>query len=123
MPEYNCERCLKDFKQKSHYDKHLNKKIPCQNIKEKVEIEVEKVISGNEDKEVNNKKKTKKETESLAEENRKFFDAQSSMNSSNLMLNICQLKSKLQILSNIIKRLIILIAYNKYDISYTFYYP
>ena len=28
MPEYNCERCLKDFKQKSHYDKHLNKKIP-----------------------------------------------------------------------------------------------
>ena len=26
MPKYTCERCLKDFSQKSHYDKHKNKK-------------------------------------------------------------------------------------------------
>jgi len=30
MPIYKCNKCLKDFKQKSHYDKHINnKKYPC----------------------------------------------------------------------------------------------
>ena len=83
MPEYNCERCLKDFKQKSHYNKHLNKKIPCQNIKEKVEKEVEKVISGNEDKEVDNKKKTKKEL--LLECEKLGFENYKSKKKSNLI--------------------------------------
>lgn len=34
MPIYKCNKCLKDFKQKSHYNKHINnKKYPCnQNI-------------------------------------------------------------------------------------------
>ena len=27
MPKYTCERCLKEFSQKSHFDKHQNKKI------------------------------------------------------------------------------------------------
>ncbi len=44
MPKYTCERCLKEFSQKSHYTKHQNKKIPCQNNKEKIEEVVENII-------------------------------------------------------------------------------
>ena len=29
MSKYNCEKCGKEFKQKSHYTTHLNKKKPC----------------------------------------------------------------------------------------------
>jgi hypothetical protein len=32
MKIYNCEKCNKVFKQKSHYDVHINKKNPCNNI-------------------------------------------------------------------------------------------
>ena len=44
MPKYTCERCLKEFSQKSHYDKHLNKKTPCQDNKGKIEEVVENII-------------------------------------------------------------------------------
>lgn len=44
MPKYTCERCLKEFSQKSHYDKHQNKKRPCQDNKGKIEEVVEKLI-------------------------------------------------------------------------------
>ena len=44
MPKYTCERCLKEFSQKSHYDKHQNKKIPCQDNKGKIEEVVENII-------------------------------------------------------------------------------
>ena len=44
MPKYTCERCLKVFSQKSHYDKHLNKKTPCQDNKGKIEEVVENII-------------------------------------------------------------------------------
>ena len=29
MGKYTCEKCGKDFTQKSHYTTHLNKKNPC----------------------------------------------------------------------------------------------
>jgi 2-polyprenyl-3-methyl-5-hydroxy-6-metoxy-1,4-benzoquinol methylase len=29
MVKYGCNKCGKDFKQKSHYDRHINKKNPC----------------------------------------------------------------------------------------------
>ena len=45
MPKYTCERCLKEFSQKSHYTKHQNKKIPCQDNKGKIEDVVENIIS------------------------------------------------------------------------------
>ena len=44
MPKYTCEHCLKEFSQKSHFDKHLNKKIPCQDNKGKIEEVVENII-------------------------------------------------------------------------------
>ena len=44
MPKYTCERCLKEFSQKSHYDKHQNKKRPCQDNKGKIEDIVENII-------------------------------------------------------------------------------
>ena len=30
MGKYSCEKCAKTFSQKSHYDKHLNRKTPCE---------------------------------------------------------------------------------------------
>ena len=44
MPKYTCQRCLKVFSQKSHYTKHLKKKNPCQNNKEKLELIVEEKV-------------------------------------------------------------------------------
>lgn len=44
MPIYACDRCLKEFSQKSHYTKHLNKKIPCQDNKGKIEEVVKNII-------------------------------------------------------------------------------
>lgn len=44
MPKYTCEQCLKEFSQKSHYTKHQNKKIPCQDNKGKIEEVVENII-------------------------------------------------------------------------------
>lgn len=44
MPKYTCEFCLKEFSQKSHYTKHQNKKLPCQDNKGKIEEVVENII-------------------------------------------------------------------------------
>lgn len=45
MPVYTCERCLKEFSQKSHYDKHMNRKRPCQDNKKTLEKVVESIIT------------------------------------------------------------------------------
>ena len=45
MPVYTCERCLKEFSQKSHYNAHLKRKTPCQNNKDKIEAVVEKIVN------------------------------------------------------------------------------
>ena len=44
MPKYTCEHCLKEFSQKSHYNKHVNKKRPCQDNKGKIEEVIENII-------------------------------------------------------------------------------
>jgi uncharacterized C2H2 Zn-finger protein len=44
MTNYTCERCLKDFTQKSHYDKHINKKNPCQNNVIKIENKAKELL-------------------------------------------------------------------------------
>jgi DNA adenine methylase len=58
MGKYNCEKCGKEFSQKSHYTAHINKKNPCvveSKIKEMIDnavnqklIEIKKTISSNE---------------------------------------------------------------------------
>lgn len=45
MPKYTCERCFKEFSQKSHYDKHQNKKRHCQDNQGKIEEVVENIIN------------------------------------------------------------------------------
>lgn len=45
MPTYTCERCLKEFSQKSHYKAHLKRKTPCQNNKSKIEEVIEKMVN------------------------------------------------------------------------------
>lgn len=44
MVIYSCEKCGKTFKQKGHYMKHLQRKTPCDNIKDKIEDIVEKKV-------------------------------------------------------------------------------
>jgi site-specific DNA-methyltransferase (adenine-specific) len=41
MPKYTCERCLKEFSQKSSYDKHQHIKKPCQDNSDRIEEIVE----------------------------------------------------------------------------------
>jgi len=48
MGKYVCIKCGLDFKQKSHYEKHLNRKRPCKNIGDKIkDIEENKEQFGN----------------------------------------------------------------------------
>ncbi len=44
MVIYSCDKCGKTFKQKGHYMKHLQRKTPCDNIKDKIENIVEKKV-------------------------------------------------------------------------------
>jgi len=53
MTKYNCERCLKDFSQKSHYDKHNKRKTPCQDNKNKIIEVVKNIITDDFEKKLN----------------------------------------------------------------------
>ena len=44
MVKYSCEKCGKEFTQKSHYTKHINKKNPCV-TESKVKEIIEKVVA------------------------------------------------------------------------------
>ena len=44
MPKYTCERCLKDFKYKSYYEKHLARKTPCKDNRDKTGEIVNEVV-------------------------------------------------------------------------------
>ena len=44
MSKYICELCKKDFKQKSDYDKHKNKKTPCISISEIEKLTLSKEV-------------------------------------------------------------------------------
>ena len=43
MVNYSCEKCGKEFSQKGHYTKHLNKKNPCV-VESKVKEMIDKVV-------------------------------------------------------------------------------
>jgi len=44
MVKYSCEKCGKEFTQKGHYTKHINKKNPCV-IESKIKEIIEKVVA------------------------------------------------------------------------------
>lgn len=46
MGNFQCERCYKDFKQKSHYEAHKKRKTPCDNNADKIQQLVEKAVDG-----------------------------------------------------------------------------
>jgi DNA (cytosine-5)-methyltransferase 1 len=44
MVTYNCERCGKNFAQKSHFDSHKKRKTPCENNANKIKEMVDKAV-------------------------------------------------------------------------------
>ena len=50
MVKYSCDKCGKSFKQKGHYTNHINRKNPCENIKDKIVEEKVNEILGKEKK-------------------------------------------------------------------------
>ena len=44
MVNYSCERCGKEFSQKSHYDSHKKRKTPCKNNADKIKELVDKAV-------------------------------------------------------------------------------
>ena len=56
MVKYSCERCGKEFSQKSHYDSHKKRKRPCENNCDKIKELIDKAVE-EKLKELNNKKK------------------------------------------------------------------
>ena len=62
MVKYSCERCGKEFSQKSHYDSHNRRKTPCENNADKIKALVDKAVE-EKLKELNNKKLTFKNKE------------------------------------------------------------
>lgn len=54
MVKYSCERCGKEFSQKSHYDSHNIRKTPCENNADKIKALVDKAVE-EKLKELNNK--------------------------------------------------------------------
>lgn len=55
MVKYSCERCGKEFSQKSHYESHNRRKTPCENNADKIKALVDKAVE-EKLKELNNKK-------------------------------------------------------------------
>ena len=45
MPTYTCNRCMKEFKQKSHFTTHNKRKTPCQDNKNKIEEIVNNIVN------------------------------------------------------------------------------
>ena len=63
MPIYTCERCLKEFKQKGHLTKHMNRKNPCQEVKSKLESMVQSAVESKVENIIIEKKLISKQTE------------------------------------------------------------
>ena len=44
MSKYSCERCGKEFSQKSNYDSHKRRKKACENYGNKIQTMVDKKV-------------------------------------------------------------------------------
>jgi len=67
MGKYSCEKCAKTFSQKSHYDKHLTRKNPCEIQTDKIKELIDKAV----EEKLNelNKKLSSNHTESITANN------------------------------------------------------
>ena len=77
MGKYSCEKCAKSFSQKSHYDKHLTRKNPCEIQTDKIKALIDKAVD-----------------EKMIELNKKFI---SNNHESNITINI---ETEIDILKN-----------------------
>jgi DNA (cytosine-5)-methyltransferase 1 len=77
MGKYSCEKCAKSFSQKSHYDKHLTRKNPCEIQTDKIKALTDKAVD-----------------EKMIELNKKFI---SNNHESNITINI---ETEIDILKN-----------------------
>ena len=103
MPVYICERCLKEFSQKSHYNIHLKRKNPCQNNKGKIEEVIEKMVNEKIDNTLNEK---------LIERNENINNTSLSLNNMN---SLDQFYTKEHISEECINTLKKYISFNDYD--------
>ena len=82
MVQYVCETCNHTFNQKSHYNTHLNRKIPCKEKKIKCDIE-------NENKKIKTKlKKSIDIIEQLKKENEELKNCKITSETNNTNINI-----------------------------------
>ena len=44
MVNYSCDKCLKTFTQKSHFNQHLKRKNNCENNADKIKLMIEKAV-------------------------------------------------------------------------------
>lgn len=56
MVKYTCDNCLKTFRQKTHYEVHLNRTNPCKSIDKIVEQKVQESIDTSKPSEMNHRK-------------------------------------------------------------------
>ena len=85
MVKYLCERCRKEFSQKSHYDSHNRRKTPCENNVDKIKALVDKAVE-EKLKELNNKKLNVENEEVIV--NTEVMDTHQSKQPKNLRLKI-----------------------------------
>ena len=73
MVKYSCERCGKEFSQKSHYDSHNRRKTPCENNADKIKTLVDKAVE-EKLKELNNTKLIVENEKKILTENTQIND-------------------------------------------------
>ena len=107
MVKYSCERCGKDFSQKSHYDSHNRRKNPCENNADKIKELVDKAVE-EKLKELNNKnlivenEKVNENTDTKEQANKSIIMEKLDVDNGNLKLpNTRYQGSKKKIINNI----------------------
>jgi len=68
MTVYTCERCLKEFTQKSHYTTHQKRKTPCQDNSNKISTAIENITTEKKDTIVAEKEKNVAEKDTIVAE-------------------------------------------------------
>jgi adenine-specific DNA methylase len=116
MVKYSCERCGKEFSQKSHYDSHNRRKTPCENNADKIKALVDKAVE-EKLKELNKKLIVENEevnfnTDIMEQENKSIIMEKLDVHNGNLKLpNTRYRGSKKKIINNI------------YDLIITYFKP